>query len=406
MSEYTLADLKPDPRNARKHNPRNVGMIVDSLHQVGAARSIVIDEDNVILAGNGVIEAAAEAGIMNVRIIEASGNEIIAVKRSGLTPEQKTKLALFDNRTSELADWDIDVLGELDIDLGDLWFDSELAELGIGLDEPTEDPGAQADKAAELQEKWQTERGQVWEIGKHRLMCGDSTSAEEVGGLMGGEKAGLIMADPPYNVEYTGGSTNDTERSDSYADSMSDADYTNWLSTVLGVGYGASDSRSALLLWFASAKMRCVLDGLEGAGWTTRTLIVWSKLKAHYGALGAQYKHKFEPMWYCFKPKKAPRFYGATNETTVWEFEQPRVNELHPTMKPIALYERCVTNHLERGGIALELFLGSGTTMVAAEQTGRICYGMEIEPKYCAVTLERMAGMGLEPRLSDEMTKQ
>jgi len=135
MTETTLADLKPDPRNARKHNPRNIGMIVDSLHQVGAARSIVIDEDNVILAGNGVIEAAAEAGIMDVRIIEASGNEIIAVKRSGLTPEQKTKLALFDNRTPELAEWNIDVLGELDLDLGDLWFDNELGEMlgGVGL---------------------------------------------------------------------------------------------------------------------------------------------------------------------------------------------------------------------------------------------------------------------------------
>ena len=128
----TLADLKPDSRNARKHNPRNIGMIVDSLHQVGAARSIVIDEDNMILAGNGVIEAAAEAGIMNVRIIEASGNEIIAVKRSGLTPEQKTKLALFDNRTAELADWDVPMLASLDIDLGNLFYDSELAEMGLG----------------------------------------------------------------------------------------------------------------------------------------------------------------------------------------------------------------------------------------------------------------------------------
>jgi len=151
MTEATLADLKPDPRNARRHNPRNIGMIVDSLHQVGAARSIVIDEDNVILAGNGVIEAAAEAGIMDVRIIEASGNEIIAVKRSGLTAEQKTKLALFDNRTAELADWDLDVLGDLDIDLGDLFFDSELAEMGIGLDEPTNNPDAFTDIADDFE---------------------------------------------------------------------------------------------------------------------------------------------------------------------------------------------------------------------------------------------------------------
>ena len=131
MTKHTLADLKPDPRNARKHNPRNVGMIVDSLHQVGAARSIVIDEDNVILAGNGVVDAAAAAGIMDVRIIEESGNEIIAVRRSGLTAKQKTKLALFDNRTAELADWDVNILSDLDIDLAELFNEKELDALGL-----------------------------------------------------------------------------------------------------------------------------------------------------------------------------------------------------------------------------------------------------------------------------------
>jgi len=127
VAEYTLADLKPDPQNARKHNPRNIGMIVDSLHQVGAARSIVIDEDNVILAGNGVVDAVAEAGIMGVRVVEASGNEIIAVRRSGLTPEQKVKLALYDNRTAELAGWEAETLQEISEaqDLSDLFTEAE-----------------------------------------------------------------------------------------------------------------------------------------------------------------------------------------------------------------------------------------------------------------------------------------
>jgi len=133
VANTTIADLKPDPRNVRTHNPRNIGMIVNALHQVGAARSIVLDEDNVILAGNGVIEAAAEAGIERVRIIDADGEEIIAVRRSGLTDEQKQKLAIYDNRTAELAAWDTDALADIgeDLDLGEFFTGTELGELGI-----------------------------------------------------------------------------------------------------------------------------------------------------------------------------------------------------------------------------------------------------------------------------------
>ena len=139
-----IGQLTPDPKNARQHNPRNIGMIVDSLQKVGAARSIVIDEEDVILAGNGVIEAAAEAGIENLRIIEASGNEIIAVRRRGLTEEQKTLLKYYDNRTGELADWDAaQIVADLetDVDLSGLWSDEEIAELVAGViegQEPTE----------------------------------------------------------------------------------------------------------------------------------------------------------------------------------------------------------------------------------------------------------------------------
>lgn len=133
MDSTTIADLTPDPRNARQHNPRNIGMIVNALQQVGAARSIVVDEDNVILAGNGVIEAAAEAGIERVRIIDADGEEIIAVRRSGLTDEQKQKLAVYDNRTAELAEWDTEALADIgeDLDLGEYFTGTELGELGV-----------------------------------------------------------------------------------------------------------------------------------------------------------------------------------------------------------------------------------------------------------------------------------
>ena len=392
----TLADLTPDPRNARRHNPRNVGMLEKALGEVGAARSIVIDERGVVLAGNATIEAAARAGIEKVQVVDADGETIIAVRRTGLTAKQKTRLALYDNRTAELADWDADVIADLlatERELLDgLFADDELAELIDDLGEPeTTDAEPQMDRAAELNKKWQVQAGNLWRVGEHRLLCGDSTKAADVARVMKGEMAALVMADPPYNVDYTGGSTNNRERADSYADQMTDKQYTDWLMALLTNAFAASDNKAALLLWFASAKMRCVLDAFEGAGWTQRTLIVWNKLKAHYGALGAQYKHRFEPLWYCHKLGKSPRFFGETNECTVWDVDQPRINDLHPTMKPVELYARCVNNHSARGEPVLELFGGSGTTMVACENLKRKCRGIEISPDYCAVILERMA---------------
>lgn len=291
------------------------------------------------------------------------------------------------------------------------WFDSddlldwgfeqkELEVIGFEFEDTSKDAEPEIDRAAELLKKWKCKLGQMWTIGNHVLLCGDSSIQDDVRKVMKGKKATLIMADPPYNVKYTGGSTNDRERSEIYQDDMSDEDYTNWLIVLLKNGYEFSDKESALLLWFASAKMRCVMDGFEGAGWEARTLIVWNKLKAHYGALGAQYKHKYEPMWYCFKPRYSPRFYGETNETTVWDFDQPRINELHPTMKPVEIYERCIRNHSEDKGIVLELFGGSGTTMVACNNLGRACRMIEKDPKYCAVILERLFTIGLTPVLS------
>ena len=175
----SIADLVADAENAREHNPRNVGMIVDALHEVGAARSIVIDEDGNILAGNATIEAAAEAGIENVQVVDADGETIVAVRRTGLTPEQKRRLALFDNRTAELATWSPDqLLADLEsgFDFEGLFGDEELAELlaGVRETEGAEDPGADISKADELQEKWGTRLGQVWGMGAYTVCpeCG------------------------------------------------------------------------------------------------------------------------------------------------------------------------------------------------------------------------------------------
>ncbi len=378
-----LSDLNPDQRNARKHNPRNIGMVVDSLHEVGPARSGVIDENNNLLVGNGTWEALAEAGIERVKVVEADGNEWVVVRRTGLTEEQKRKLAIYDNRTSELADWDPVILQE-DIegglDLSGLWRDNELEELlgdlgGSG----TEDPGADIDQAEELQKKWKTERGQIWEIGRHRLMCGDSTSAEDVGRLMDGEKAEILLTDPPYGVGVvpTGGGKIGGDvlaKNRKYAEVEGD-DRPFEASHLWGMAgqqivFGANyfpdqlPHRGQWLAWDKGRPEGTTFSDVELA-WTSGN---GTRVKA------------YRCVWH-----------GMTREGESGE-------RYHPTQKPVKLFAEILQDH--PGDSVVDAYIGSGTTMVAAEQLERTCYGMEIDPGYTAVVLERMAGMDLEPKLA------
>jgi len=204
----SLADLHADPVNARRHNPRNVGMIENALNEVGTGRSIVIDEDGRVLAGNATIEAAAQAGIEKVRVVDTDGETLVAVRRTGLTEAQKRRLALYDNRTAELADWDGEMLAALlseDKDVVEgLFTDDELmAVVDDALDNAETSGGdteAQVGKAEELQAKWQVEPGQVWRLGAHRVACGDCTDADVVARVMDGKKARMIFTDPPYGI--------------------------------------------------------------------------------------------------------------------------------------------------------------------------------------------------------------
>ena len=377
-----IGQLTPDPKNARRHNPRNIGMIVDSLQKVGAARSIVIDEEDVILAGNGVIEAAAEAGIESVRVIEASGNEIIAVRRRGLTEEQKTLLKYYDNRTAELADWDAaQIVADLeaDVDLSGLWSDEEIAELVAGvIEEPPEAPEPQIDRAEELREKWQTARGQVWEIGKHRLMCGDSTSKEDVAKLMRGVRADLLATDPPYNVGI--------EYGEGVNDSKAEPDYEAF-------------TRSWFEVWQTVSQRQIVTPGCNNlARWLRYFdpyhVAAWTKANAMTHGKIAQ--------WCCWEPIL---FFGErwnrTRPNDVFDYPIGKQDGVanHPCPKPLKMWANMLEHYCEN--TVADAFVGSGTTMVAAEQLGRLCYGMEISPAYIAVTLERMLGLGLIPCLKE-----
>lgn len=422
---HSLADLKPDPQNARRHNPRNLGMVRQALGEVGAARSIVIDENGVILAGNGVAEAAADAGIERVQVVDADGETIIAVRRSGLTPEQKKKLALYDNRTGELATWDAaQIAAELEagLDLSDLFHEDELSALLeaaadelLGGDAPQEAPEAQVDRAAELQQQWQTATGQLWEIpsrtakGKcHRLLCGDSTSREDVERLMAGERAEMVWTDPPYGVAVGDKNKflNSIARSNRVEenltnDTLDEPELIQMLERAFDLAVEHCTPGAA---WYVAAPAGPlhVLFGqaLKERGiW--RQTIQWVKNNATFAPLGVDYHWRCEPIFYGWVPNAAHRYHGGRKQDTVWEIDRPQKSPEHPTMKPVELVTRAIDNSSLRMQVVYDPFVGSGTTIIAAEQCGRLGCGMEISEKYVAVVLQRLAQMGLVPRLVD-----
>ncbi len=199
--------LTPDPRNARKHSDRNLAQIEQALREVGAARSVVVDEAGVILAGNATVHAAMQAGLTRVRVVEADGTELVAVRRTNLTPQQKRRLALFDNRTAELAEWDTEVLASLadEMDLSDLWEPDELADLLAQAEATPPDLLGDPDEVPPLPADPVTRPGDLWLLGQHRLLCGDATKPADVHRLMAGELASCLWTDPPYGVNYQGG---------------------------------------------------------------------------------------------------------------------------------------------------------------------------------------------------------
>ncbi len=384
-----LSDLTPDPHNARGHDDRNVDMISSSLSEVGAARSIVIDEDGRVLAGNATINAAAKAGIDEVKVVEADGKQIVAVRRAGLTEEEKRRLALFDNRTAELATWDVDVLKKLRDDdskiLQGLFEAEELHDLMGSLAPVQTAPDDSLDKLYELQQKWGTELGQVWKIANHRVMCGDSTSEADVGRLMDGERAELCLTDPPYNVGKEYHSSLDRRSGDAY-----ELFSRQWFTlaqqqTLLCVFTPGLGHMADLAMWWqiATPTWMCI--------WTKGNSMARSPLGGFIC---------YDPILVYGKPEGRRIAHDVYDYPVVIQADVAGGGKkLHPTPRLLDLWVTLMKDF--SGGSVYDPFLGSGTTLVAAHQLGRICYGMEIDPSYVAVTLERLSEMGLQPELEE-----
>jgi len=406
-----IADLRPHPRNYRRHPERQLSLLRESLRIHGQQKPVVITPDGTILAGHGLVEAARAEG----------WSEIACHVYDGPYPEA---FLAIDNRASDLAEDDEQALATLlrDLEAQDQltaagWEQEGLEELLLRL-ETEEKQGREenfdADQAmAEAEQQSGPTRVQpreLWQLGRHRLLCGDATDPANWERLMAGETAHAIITDPPYAINYLGGRAAQEERigakrrgaegqeGDAYWDDLTDDEYRTLLIGSLSLASQHSDEKAPLYLWFASSHLRDVLDCMSGTGWQERNLLVWVKNNGA-GALFAQYKHWYEPCFYAFKRGQAPRWHGPTNERTVWEHDKPVVNDLHPTMKPVALIERSIANATELGHLVVDPFLGSGTAIIAAERTGRRCYGFDLDARYCDVILarwEEFAGLAAE----------
>lgn len=408
-----ITDFQPDPANPNKGSERGYRMLNDSLRKLGAGRSIVVDKNGYVIAGNKTQENAVDIGLEDAIVVPTDGKQIVVVQRIDLDllndPDQKARhLSIADNRTSDFMEWDAEQIAALvdaDMNLSDWFRDDELTELLAGLDLGAgagDDPGADVDRAGELQAKWQTARGQVWEVPSlttlgrcHRVMCGDSTSAEDVARLMGGEKPNLMVTDPPYGVEYDAGWRDEAAAAGLLqfalrrTGAVQNDDIFDWQESVdLFEG-------NVIYCWHADLRASDVAEFLKKAGFEIRYQIIWSK--PHFVIGRGHYHTRHEPCWYAVRKGKPAHWIAGRDQTTVWDISLDRNTEGgHSTQKPVECMARPIRNH---SGDVYDPFLGSGTTIVACEQTGRIGYGMEIAPEYVAVILERLSGMGLAPRV-------
>jgi DNA modification methylase len=263
----------------------------------------------------------------------------------------------------------------------------ELAELLKGEEEGTEGL-TDEDEVPEAPEEPVTVEGDVWVLGRHRLMCGDSTSIDAVERLMDGQMADMVFTDPPYGVSYEGGH-NKKKRGQIIADSLAGDDLTGLFYGSLTAALSATKDGAAFYVWYASGKSVETFSSLANLPLTLRAVIQWYKVKSGLGAFMSQYIPNCEPCMYLHKEGKSPAWYGPTTEKTVWEQKKDQRNDFHPTQKPVELPERAISNSSKQGDEILDLFGGSGSTLIACEKTARDCRMMELDPKYCDVIIKR-----------------
>ncbi len=382
IEQMQTGKIKPFEKNPRR-NDDSVDAVANSIKAFGFRAPIIVDRDLVIIAGHTRWKAARKLGLKTVPVIIAED----------MSEEQAQAYRIADNSAGSASEWDLDLLAEivpeLDFDMGDFGLDltfmdeREDANTNIVEDDPPE---------PEFEKPATVKLGEVWKLGSHRLMCGDSTSQKDVAKLMDGNHAEMVFTDPPWNVNYgdpehsynprwKNGRTilNDSMTTEDFKDFMGAA-FECMKSSIVGGGI-------AYIVMSAQEWGNLMLELKEnGMHWSST--IIWAK---DTGVLSRKdYNTQYEPIWYGWEDS-GPRIHPVEDhtQTDVWQIKRPKRSDEHPTMKPIELVARALLNSSSRGESVLDLFGGSGTTMMAAEQTGRVCYMMELDPIYCDVIIKR-----------------
>lgn len=366
----SIDEIKPYENNPRD-NDDAVDAVANSIKEFGWQQPIVVDNEGVIIAGHTRYKAAKKLGLKHVPVVVADN----------LTPDQVKAYRLADNKTAELADWDMDLLNEeldqiRDIDMSQFGFD-DLDSLELEDADTAKDDNFDEATPAEPKSK----SGQIYQLGRHRLMCGDSTNKSE-----GGYQADLLLTDPPYNVDYTGKTKTAMKIAN---DHLKGDDFYKFLYSAFDCAKENMKDGAAYYVWYASGTpMSYVFNkALNDVGMKVRQQLIWEKNQIVIGRQDYQWQH--EPCLYGWNEDGSHAWYSDRKQSTVLHFDKPQRSDLHPTMKPIPLFDYQIKNSSKSGDIVLDLFGGSGTSIMACEQDGRTCYTMEFDPKYVDVIIKR-----------------
>ncbi|HAP4931523.1 TPA: ParB N-terminal domain-containing protein [Enterococcus faecalis] len=366
-------DLIPYEKNPR-HNEDAITAVAKSIEKFGFKVPIVVDASNVIVNGHTRLKAAKYLGLKEVPTIIADD----------LTPEQIKAFRLADNKVGEIATWDEELLNaELD-ELADLDFD--MTEFGFDL------PDIESEEVEVIEDEFEEELpaepisklGDIYQLGRHRLMCGDSTNSLEVEKLMGNKKADLLITDPPYNVAYEG---KGKEALTIKNDSKETNEFHSFLYEAFSAAINNMKLGSSFYVWYASSEVVNFHTALEEAGFLVKQELIWNKNSMVLSRQDYHWKH--EPCLYGWASGGSHSWYSDRKQTTILNFDRPTVNKEHPTMKPVALFDYQIKNSSKQGDCILDLFGGSGTTLIACEQNEREAYLMELDPRYVDVIIAR-----------------
>jgi DNA modification methylase len=378
MQLISVDKLVPYVNNARTHSPEQILKLRSSLREFGFVNPIIIDKDFNVIAGHGRLMAAKEEGI----------TEVPCVFADFLTDAQKKAYILADNRMAMDAGWDeellkieIEELQNLGYDLEYTGFDEkELADLfGVDEKEVKED---EFDLTAALEKASFVERGDVWFVGKHKLMCGDATSSEDVAKLMEDKKANLVLTDPPYNVAFKSSDGLTIQN-----DSMDNNDFYEFLYLSFKNMADHLENGGAAYVFHADTEGLNFRKAFIDAGFHLAGCCIWVKDSLVLGRSDYQWQH--EPVLYGFLQNGKHPWYSDRKQTTIWNFDKPKKNSNHPTSKPLDLLAYPINNSTQANAIVIDTFGGSGSTLMACEQMNRICYTMELDEKYASVILRR-----------------